>query len=176
MIVEIQKPDFESRIQIFRKKSILMNMNLTNEVVEYLAQSVDGNIRELEGILNLILCQTQLKNKELPINDIKDLIKNIAKPKKNITTKDIIKVVSDFYSIEEASVYDKGRKKEVIKPRQIIMYLLREDLDISFPSIGEKVGNIDHSTVIHSYEKIKNDLKNDPDLIQELNQIRAMLK
>lgn len=176
MIVEIQKPDFESRIQIFRKKSLLMNMNLTNEVVEYLAQTVDGNIRELEGILNLILCQTQLKNKELSTNEIKDLIKNIAKPKKNITTKDIIKTVSEFYSIEEASVYDKGRKKEIIKPRQVIMYLLREDLDISFPSIGEKVGNRDHSTVIHSYEKIKNDLKNDPDLIQEINQIRAMLK
>jgi len=176
MIVEIQKPDFESRIQIFRKKSSLMNMNLTNDVVEFLAQSVDGNIRELEGILNLILCQSQLKNKELSLNEIKELIKNIAKPKKNITTKDIIKTVSEFYSIEEVNIYDKGRKKEIIKPRQIIMYLLREDLDISFPSIGEKVGNRDHSTVIHSYEKIKNDLKNDPDLIQEINQIRAMLK
>ena len=176
MIVEIQKPDFESRIQIFRKKSSLMSMNLTNEVVEYLAQSVDGNIRELEGILNLILCQSQLKNKELSINEIKELIKNIAKPKKNITTKEIIKTVAEFYSIEEVNIYDKGRKKEIIKPRQIIMYLLREDLDISFPSIGEKVGNRDHSTVIHSYEKIKNDLKNDPELIQEINQIRAMLK
>ncbi len=176
MIVEIQKPDYESRIQIFRKKSALMNLNISNDIVEFLASSVEGNIRELEGILNIILCQTELKNKDLNINEIKDLLKNTSKPKKNVSIKDVIKVTSDFYGIEESAIFEKGRKKEVIKPRQVIMYLLREDLDISFPSIGEKVGNRDHSTVIHSYEKIKNDLKTDPELTQEINQIRSMLK
>jgi chromosomal replication initiator protein len=176
MIVEIQKPDFESRIQIFRKKSSLINLSLANEIIELLAESVEGNIRELEGILNLILCQSELKKRDLTITEIKDLLKNTSKPKKNISVKDVIKVVSEFYGIEEASIFEKGRKKEVIKPRQVIMYLLREDFDISFPSIGEKVGNRDHSTVIHSYEKIKNDLKTDPELTQEINQIRSMLK
>jgi chromosomal replication initiator protein len=176
MIVEIQKPDYESRIQIFRKKSALMNLNISSEMVEFLASSVEGNIRELEGILNLILCQTDLKNKELNINDIKELLKNTSKPKKNTSIKDVIRVTSEFYGIEEIAVFEKGRKKEVIKPRQVIMYLLREDFDISFPSIGDKVGNRDHSTVIHSYEKIKNDLKTDPELVQEISQIRSMLK
>ena len=176
MIVEIQKPDYESRIQIFRKKSSLMNLNISNEMIEFLASSVEGNIRELEGILNLILCQTDLKNKELNINDIKELLKNTSKPKKNTSIKDVIRVTSEFYGIEEIAVFEKGRKKEVIKPRQVIMYLLREDFDISFPSIGDKVGNRDHSTVIHSYEKIKNDLKTDPELVQEIGQIRSMLK
>jgi len=176
MIIEIQKPDFESRIQIFRKKSSLMNLALSSEMVEFLASSVEGNIRELEGILNLILCQSQLKNKELNINEVKDLLKNTSKPKKNVSAKDVIRVVSEFYGIEESSVSEKGRKKEVIKPRQVIMYILREDFDISFPSIGDKVGNRDHSTVIHSYEKIKNDLKTDPELVQEIDRIRSMLK
>lgn len=176
MIVEIQKPDYESRIQIFRKKSALLNLNLSNEIIEFLASSVEGNIRELEGILNIIQCHTELKHKDLNISEIKELLKNTSKPKKNVSIKDIIKVVSDFYGIEESAISEKGRKKEVIKPRQIIMYLLREDLDISFPSIGEKVGNRDHSTVIHSYEKIKNDLKTDPELNQEINQIRSILK
>ena len=176
MIVEIQKPDYESRIQIFRKKSALMNLNISNEIVEFLASSVEGNIRELEGILNLILCQTELKNKELNINEIKELLKNTSKPRKNISVRDVIRVTSEFYGIEEVAVFEKGRKKEVIKPRQVIMYLLREDFDISFPSIGDKVGNRDHSTVIHSYEKIKNDLKSDPELVQEISQIRSMLK
>jgi chromosomal replication initiator protein len=176
MIVEIQKPDYESRIQIFRKKAALMGLNISNDIVEFLALSVEGNIRELEGILNIILCQTDLKNKELTLNEIKELIKNTSKPKKNISVKDIIKVVAEFYGIEESSIFEKGRKKEVIKPRQVIMYLLREDFDISFPSIGDKVGNRDHSTVIHSYEKVKNDLKTDPELVQEINQIRSMLK
>ncbi len=176
MIVEIQKPDYESRIQIFRKKSSLMNLNISNDIVEYLAATVEGNIRDLEGILNLILCQSDLKKRELNINEIKELLKNTSKPKKNASIKDVIKVTSDFYGIEESSIFEKGRKKEVIKPRQVIMYLLREDLDISFPSIGDKVGNRDHSTVIHSYEKVKKDLKTDPELVQEINQIRSMLK
>ena len=176
MILEIKKPEFESRIQIFRKKALLMNLVISDDMVEFLASSVEGNIRELEGILNLILCQSQLKNKELNINEVKELIKNISKPKKNISVKDVIRVTSEFFGIEEGSIFEKGRKKEVIKPRQIIMYLLREDFDISFPSIGEKVGNRDHSTVIHSYEKIKNDLKVNPELVQEINQIRSMLK
>jgi len=176
MIVEIQKPDYESRIQIFRKKSSLMNLNISNDIVEYLAATVEGNIRDLEGILNLILCQTDLKKRELTLNEIKELLKNTSKPKKNTSIKDVIKVTSDFYGIEEAAIFEKGRKKEVIKPRQVIMYLLREDLDISFPSIGDKVGNRDHSTVIHSYEKVKKDLKTNPELVQEINQIRSMLK
>ena len=139
MILEIQKPDFESRIQILKKKSSLINLNISNDAIEFLASSIDGNIRELEGILNLMLCQSQLKNKELNLNEIKELIKNISKPKKNTSVKDVIKVTSDFYGIEESCIFKKGRKKEVIKPRQIIMYILREDFDISFPSIGDKV-------------------------------------
>ena len=93
-----------------------------------------------------------------------------------MSAKDVIRVVSEFYGIDESTVSEKGRKKEVIKPRQVIMYILREDFDISFPSIGDKVGNRDHSTVIHSYEKIKNDLKTNPELVQEIDRIRSMLK
>lgn len=176
MIVEIMKPDFESRIQIFKKKSAMINLSISNDVIEYLASSVEGNIRELEGILNIIMCQTQLKQRDLNITEIKELLKNSGKPKKTFSVKEIVKTVAAFYGIEEDEIYNKGRKKEVIKPRQVIMYLLREDLDISFPSIGEKVGNRDHSTVIHSYEKIKNDIKTDNNLLQEVTQIRSMLK
>jgi len=176
MIVEIQKPDFESRIQIFKKKASLMNLSISNDIIEHLASSIEGNIRELEGVLNSIFCQTQLKNKELNINEIKDLIKNTAKPKKNRSVKEVIKTIAEFYGIKEEEIYEKGRKKEVIKPRQVIMYILRENFGISFPSIGEKVGNRDHSTVIHSYEKIKEDIKNDNTLVGEIEQIQTMLK
>lgn len=176
MIVEIQKPDFESRIQIFRKKASLMNLALSNDVIEHLAYSIEGNIRELEGVLNIILCQTQLKNKELNISEIKELIKNTAKPKKTRSIKEVIKTIAEYYGMKEEEIYEKGRKKEVIKPRQVVMYMLREMFDISFPSIGDKVGNRDHSTVIHSYEKIKNDIKNDAELAGEINQIQEMLK
>ena len=87
----------------------------------------------------------------------------------------MVKKISEFYEVEENSIYEKTRKKEIVKPRQLIMYILREDFGVSYPSIGEKLGGRDHTTVIHSCEKIKNDLKKDPNLGKELDQIRALL-
>ena len=176
MIVEIKPPDFESRLQIFKTKAEQMSVPLTQEVLEYLASAVEGNIRELEGVVNTILCQTQLKNRELSLLEIKTLLKNNAsRPKKAIAVKDVVKTIADFYNIEETSIYEKTRKKEVVKPRQVIMYFLREELNISYPSIGEKLGGRDHTTVIHSCEKIKNELKENNTLVQEINQLKSMI-
>ncbi|MDD5068162.1 MAG: chromosomal replication initiator protein DnaA [Candidatus Pacebacteria bacterium] len=175
MIVEIPPPDYESRVAILKAKAKQNNFTLSDEAIDYLSSSIEGNIRELEGVLNSIICQTQLKNSELGLADIKNLIKNTSKPKKNISPKDIIKIISDFYNIEEASIYEKTRKKEIVKPRQLIMYILREDFNVSYPSIGQKLGGRDHTTVMHSCEKIKNDLKVDQLLVQELSRIRALI-
>jgi chromosomal replication initiator protein len=108
--------------------------------------------------------------------EVKGLLKNNMKPKKNMAIKDVVKIVSEYYKLEEASVYEKTRKKEIVKARQVVMYLLREDFNVSYPLIGQKLGGKDHTTVIHSCLKIKNDLKNDPQLLQELEQIRIMFK
>lgn len=175
MLVELPYPDLESRVAILKAKSKTNNFHLADDVAEYLAASIEGNIRELEGALNSIICQTQVKGKDLSLLEIKNLLKNSAKPKKLMAVKDIIKTVSDFYNIDEASIYDKTRRKEVVRPRQIAMYILREDCNVSYPSIGQKLGGRDHTTVIHSCEKIKNELKVDPALVQELGQIRALL-
>ena len=148
---------------------------MPDEVIIYIAEKVKTNIRELEGALNTIICHTQLKNKVPNVADIKELIKNSIKPQKNVSTKDVVKLVSDFYGINESSIYEKTRKKEVVKPRQIIMYILREDFSISFPTIGQRLGGRDHTTVIHSYEKIKNDLKINNTLAQEINHVRSMI-
>lgn len=174
MIVDIPAPDHESRLAILRTKARFNNFFLIEEIVEYLADSVAGSIRELEGALNTIICQSQLKNKDLSLNEIKVLIKNADKPKKSIAPKDIVRTIANFYNIEEASIYEKTRRKEVVRPRQIVMYILRKDFNISFPSIGEKLGGRDHTTVIHSCEKVENDIKNDSILAQEISQIRAM--
>lgn len=175
MIIDIPAPDNESRMAIFKAKFLANNIDLTPDIIEFLALNIESNVREMEGIVNAVVCQTQLKNRPLSLNEIKGLIKNSTKPKKNISIKDVIKIIADFYNIPEESVYDKTRKKEVVKPRQIIMYILREDLNISFPSIGDKMGGRDHTTVIHSCEKVKEDLKTDPNLMSEIAQIRAML-
>lgn len=174
MIVDVQEPEYESRLAILKSKATVNNFFPPEEIIEYLASSVQGNIRELEGLLNGIICQSQLKNRNLTLNEIKPFIKNTAKPKKLLSVKDVVKVVCGFYNIEEDHLYEKTRRKEVLKPRQIAMFILREDFNISYPTIGQKLGGRDHTTVMHSCDKIKTDMKNDLSLMQEVDQIRAM--
>jgi len=175
MIVDIPQPDQESRMAILSSKTKQLGVDIGPDIINYLATSIEGNIRELEGVLNLVICQIQLKGLPITINDVKNLIKDSTKPAKNMAVKDLVKIVADFYNLEETVVYDKSRRKEVVRPRQLIMYILREDFNISYPSIGQKLGNRDHTTVIHSCEKIKSELKINNRLVQELSQIRAML-
>lgn len=175
MIVDIPAPDRESRAAILRAKARSLRFALSEEVTDYIATAVEGNIRELEGILNSIVVQTQVKGKGLGVLEVKNILRSAAKPKKMLNVKDITKVVADFYNISESHIYEKTRRKEVVKPRQITMYLLREDCSISYPLIGQRLGGRDHTTVIHSFEKIKNELKEDPSLVQEITQIRALL-
>ncbi len=175
MIVDIPKPDSESRIAILQTKAKQNNICISPEICDFLSNTIDGNIRELEGVINSIACQSQLKSRELTLNDVRDLVKNSARPKKMVSIKDLIKLVADFYNIDPDAICDKTRKKEVVRPRQITMYILREDFNTSYPTIGDKLGGRDHTTVIHSCEKIKNDLKTDQNLVQQISQIRGML-
>jgi len=175
MVVDLLELDKESITAIIKAKCANQGITMSNEVVEAVTSSIEDNIREIEGVVNIIACQTQLKNRELNINEINNILKNNTKPKKMASVKDVVKVVSDFYNIDEESIYNKTRRKEVVRPRQMIMYLLREDFEITFPSIGEKLGGRDHTTVIHSYEKVKADLKKDVVLAQEVAQLRSMI-
>jgi len=174
MIVDVTEPDFESRVAIVRSKANEAGVDLTDEVTEYIASSISNSVRELEGSLNTIICQIQLKNREISLQEVKNLIKNNIKPKKNISIPEVVKIVSDFYNIDEQSIYEKTRRKEIVKARQMVMFILREDFNVSYPLIGQKLGGKDHTTVIHSCTKIKDELKSDSELIGDLEQIRAM--
>ncbi len=176
MLVDIPAPDHESQIAILKTKASTNGLILNNDTFEYIASVANGNIRELEGVLNTVILQTGLKKRDLSINEVKNLIKESVKPKRAVSVKDVIKSIADFYDIQESNILEKTRRKEIVKPRQIIMYILREDFKISYPTIGEKLGGRDHTTVIHSCEKIKNNLKNDLILQQEVQQIRDILK
>ena len=176
MTVQIIEPDYESRIAIIKAKFESTNNIIESEVINFLAESLDSNIRELEGSLNAVICQSQLKNKPLTITDVKNLIKNNIKPKKSVAISDIVKVIAGHYNLTETVIYDKTRRKEIVRARQVAMYILREDFNISYPLIGQKLGDRDHTTVIHSHLKIKDDLKTDPSLLQEIEKIRIMLK
>lgn len=175
MIVDISLPDYESRLAILNSKLKTSDFTPSHETIEYVASVVKGNIRELEGALNTIICQCQLKNRDINLTEVKNLIKNTIKPQKTISIKDVLHTIANFYNIEEKILCEKTRRKEVVKPRQIIMYILREDFNISYPYIGQKLGGRDHTTVMHAYEKIKEEVKSNNLLTQEVEQIRTLL-
>ena len=175
MIVDIPPPDQESRAAILKKKAQMNSISLSDEIINYLAYSIEGNIRDLEGILNSVACQMKIKNNTISLSEVKNLARNTKKPQKTTSASEVIRAVAVFYNIEEEFIHKKTRKKEIIRPRQVTMYLLREDYKISYPSIGEKLGGRDHTTVIHSCEKIRRELKSNETLNQELEQIRTMI-
>ncbi len=175
MIAEIPEPDIESRMAIIRAKIEQHGFNIPEDIIQYIAESVRGNIRELEGVLNMIVCKSQLKGKGVSLADVRTLVKHNVKPNKGVSVEEVVRRVSQYYEIPEKSIYEKTRKKEVVRPRQIIMYVLREEFNVSYPSIGEKLGGRDHTTVIHSCEKIKGELKTDTALEQEIEHIRALI-
>jgi chromosomal replication initiator protein len=176
MIIDIPIPDLESRSAILKAKAAQNTLTLSDEVVAHLAGTIEGNIRELEGALNTILCQSQLLGRTLAIDEVKLLIKNSTRPRKSLAVSDVVDKVARYFDIDPASIYEKTRRKEVVKPRQLIMYILREDFQVSYPAIGQKLGGRDHTTVIHSCEKIKREVKEDEELEEEIAQIRMLLK
>lgn len=176
MIVDIPAPDLESRGAILRAKAAQNHLTLGEDVIEHLAETINGNIRELEGALNSIMCQSQLMGRILSLEEVKSIIKNSARPRRSMAIDDVVEKVAQFFNIEPASIYEKTRRKEVVKPRQLIMYILREDFAVSYPTIGQKLGGRDHTTVIHSCEKIKGELKKGGELEEEVAQIRSLLK
>ncbi len=175
MIVDIPPPDIDSRLAIIKAKTANLGMLLSEDIFGFLASNIEGNVREIEGVINILLCQTQLRGRNLTLQEIKNLMKMNTKPRKMVSAKEVVKATAAYYDIDEGSIFEKTRRKEVVRPRQVAMYILREDCAISFPLIGEKMGGRDHTTVLHSYEKIKNELKTDVVLEQDINQIRAML-
>jgi chromosomal replication initiator protein len=175
MIVDVGTPDYESRINILKAK-IKNYEKIEPGVIEYVAESVNGNIRELEGIINFIQAQIELFDQKVTLNSIKNLIKNNTRSKKSVSISEVVKTVCEYYNIQQNFIYNKTRRKDIVKPRQIIMYILREYFDVSYPTIGEKLGGKDHTTVIHSYEKIKKERKDDPHLNKEIEDIYNILK
>ena len=175
MMVDVSKPEYESRLAILKTKVEGKGFPLSQEVIEFIAANIEENIRELEGALNSVIGQSKIKGKILSVNEIKEILKKNAKPQKTVTFSDIIRTIAQFYEINEKVLFEKTRRKEVVKPRQVAMFLLREDLNTSYPFIGQKFGQRDHTTVIHAYKKISGLLKKDEKLNSEINNIREIL-
>jgi chromosomal replication initiator protein len=165
LIADIQAPDLETRIAILKKKAKVENLTISDDVMLLIAKKIQSNIRELEGALIRIVAYSSLTNGEinetLAEEALKDIITSI-KPK-IVSANTIKEAVGSYFNLNIEDFNAKKRNKSVVYPRQIAMYLCREITDLSLPKIGEEFGR-DHTTIMHAYEKISNDIKIDPNL------------
>lgn len=175
MTVDIGEPDTESRMAIVRKKAASHGITLGEDVIEHVATSVTGSIRELEGIVNSLVCQAQVKGIAPDLAEVRQSLRSFSRPTKSVSIKHVVSKIAEFYGIDEESIYEKTRRREVVRPRQVIMYILREDFNVSYPTIGSKLGGRDHTTVIHSCEKVKREVVDDAELAKEIQDVRGLL-
>lgn len=176
MMVDINYPDYESRIAIIKKKQKIFDLNLSEDSIAFIANKIQKNVREIEGALKKIAIYEKTTNSHAMPEKVRELLRSlITRPSKRTTPSKILSIVSEFYEISLEEIIQGGRKKELVKPRQICMYLLREELQESYPSIGKRLGGRDHTTVIHACTKIAQVKQTDEVLDMELNLIRERL-
>ena len=160
LTVDIQSPDYETRMAILRKKEELEGYNIDNDVIKYIATNVKSNIRELEGALTKIVALSKLNKQEITIELAEEALKDLISPNetKEVTPELIIQVVADHFGITPLDISSQKRNKEVVFPRQIVMFLCRSMTDTPLQAIGKYLGGRDHTTIIHGYEKIGADM------------------
>ncbi len=176
MIGDIGYPDYETRIAILKTKSQERGTSFSEEVLDYIASNIQRNIRELEGALNRLIAYQKINNQTANLEIAKSLLRNLfLSPNKVANPRKIIQVVSEFYDLKEKEILSSSRKREIVKPRQIAMFLLREILKSSYPFIGRKFGGKDHTTAIHACGKILKELATDENLTNELDLIKQRI-
>lgn len=176
MVADIGYPDYELKMAVIKNKLLEQNATLANEVISLIASRSQKNLRELEGVLNKILFFKNVKNVEITQKIAEEIINESFKETSSTANpKQIIKAVSDVFEISPNDLIGRSRKKEIANARQITMYLLRDVLSLSYPHIGEILGKKDHTTAIHSYNKISEDINKNPALNQKILMIKDML-
>lgn len=176
MIADIGSPDIETKIAILKNKCDERQINLADDVLEFIATNIQKNIRELEGALNRLVMYQRINQKTPDITVTKKLLKNIvATPPKATNFKKIIQAVSSFYEINQDDILLPTRRKEIVKPRQIAMFLLRSELKESYPSIGRRFQGKDHTTAMYAFERITQKMEEDQIIFNEINSIKQKI-
>jgi len=179
MVADIGKPDIETKLAILDRKIREKGFVLDREALVYIAENVQNNIRELEGALNRVIASHQLRGLEPTLKSVKeslsDFVSNIQA--KSLTPKEVIEAVSRFYDISFKDLIGNSRKKELVWPRQVAIYIIREELNTSYPSIGHELGGRDHTTAMHAYNKISQEIKNrgNEKIKQEIVSVKQLL-
>lgn len=175
MSIDMQAPDFETRCAIIQNKAVSHGITLHSEVVEYLANNVQTNIRELEGALNQLLAFCEMRELEPSLQVAQTLIGVAQTRPKHISAKQIIERTAKYFQIQVGDMLGPKRDKDIVVPRQVAMYMLRSELHLSFPKIAKELGRKDHTTAIHSVEKIEKESAFDTDIRSAISEIKERL-
>jgi len=178
MIADITAPDLETKLAILKNKCHEKNYPLSDDILNYLAANINSNIRELEGALTRLITYFEFNNLQPTLDSTKSILASTLAEfrETNLTPKHIVEAVAKFFDIEMKDLSGKSRKKELVFPRQIAMYLLREEISASFPAIGNELGGRDHTTAIHACNKINEGLKHNSKLKQQILSIRQLFQ
>lgn len=177
MITDVSSPDFETRVAILENKAREKNTVLSSEILRYIAGTVQLNVRELEGALNKIIAYHQFKNIPPRLESVQSLLQSFVPnvPKRSISARRLLEIVTNYFELTHEEILGKSREQRLAFPRQIAMYLLREEAKCSFPAIGDHVGGRDHTTAMHACSKISDLLKSDDQLKRDISLIREKL-
>lgn len=175
MSIDMQTPDFETRCAILQIKASSHNITLPNDVTEYLATNVQTNIRELEGALNQLLAFCEMRGLEPNLTIATSLLGSGQTRPKHISARQIIERTARYFQVQVEDILGPKRDKDIVVPRQIAMYMLRSELHLSFPKIAKELGRKDHTTAIHSIEKIEREARIDADIRAAISSIKGKL-
>jgi chromosomal replication initiator protein len=175
LIADIQLPDIETRMAILRAKAEQKSSEVPVEVLEFIARQVQSNIRELEGALNRVIAYVRLTGHTLTVESARAALADLVARPSTVSLNEVIQVVAQFYNLSIDDLISRGRVKELVKPRQVVMYLAREELQSTLPQIGEALGGRDHTTVMYGVEKITQEVEQDDNLRREILTLREKL-
>lgn len=177
MIADIIQPDVETRVAILETKCREKNYSLEDDVLFYIASNVQNNIRELEGALNRLIAYHEFNNSKPTLESSKNILNSLLSniKSKSVTGKNIIDSVSSYFDVEIKDLVGKSRKKELVYPRQITMYLMRKETNISYPTIGHELGGRDHTTAMHAFNKIEKEMMDSEKIKQDIESVKQVL-
>ncbi len=175
LLVDIQPPDYETRMAIIKNKAIRMGVELPEPVLQYIAENITANVRQIEGTVNKIMAMQELEGKKIDSSSVVRAIKDVFKDKSDILPSSdvIIREVCKFYGIDDNALRGQSRVKDTATARQIAMYLIRSQTTLSLNDIGREFGNRDHTTVLHAINRVEERMKNDADLSEIIKDIKA---
>lgn len=175
LMTDIAPPDLETRIAILQQKAAARNMTLPSDVIEFVAKQIQSNVRELEGALTRLMATSEMTGRQISVQFARDTLVDLVGRRAHITPSQVIEIVSRYYSISLQELVSASRNKELVIPRQVAMYLIRQETDASLPEIGGLLGGRDHSTVIHGIDRVKERLEAEDQLRRDVMSVREQL-